>query len=334
MKSVSLVFLLILAETACTRLSVPRAASAVPPTPVLQPEEANDETDRGEVEDDGHATEFYLKRRVAPGETTLSLDRYIAAREHSRQMPTVSLAAMSRNETAKLSGGSWTSLGPGNVGGRTRSLVINPQNPNIMYAGAVTGGVWKTTDGGNSWTALTDMLPVLNIGALVMDPNDSNTLYAGTGEYYKAFPGQGIFKTSDGGATWNLLTHNGHQCHQRFRVRQSPGDEPDDPEPAVRGHLVGSVHERGRRKHMGLRPAEPRPITDARTWRSEPIRPPIICMHPAPEGRSRIRTPSGEIPAPPVGAPGPRFTRHSTWAELRSRSRRLSNPRFMRWPPA
>ncbi len=216
MKSVSLVFLLILAETACTRLSVPRAASAVPPTPVLQPEEANDETDRGEVEDDGHATEFYLKRRVAPGETTLSLDRYIAAREHSRQMPTVSLAAMSRNETAKLSGGSWTSLGPGNVGGRTRSLVINPQNPNIMYAGAVTGGVWKTTDGGNSWTALTDMLPVLNIGALVMDPNDSNTLYAGTGEYYKAFPGQGIFKTSDGGATWNLLTQTGTNVTNAF----------------------------------------------------------------------------------------------------------------------
>ena len=75
-----------------------------------------------------------------------------------------------------------------------------------MYAGAVTGGVWKTTDGGNTWVPLTDLLPVLNIGALAMDPTNSQIIYAGTGETYTRFQGQGIFKTTNGGATWTQLS--------------------------------------------------------------------------------------------------------------------------------
>ncbi len=74
-----------------------------------------------------------------------------------------------------------------------------------MYAGAVTGGVWKTTDGGNTWNPLTDLLPVLIIGALAMDPTNPQIIYAGTGESYVGWPGQGIFKTIDGGATWTQL---------------------------------------------------------------------------------------------------------------------------------
>jgi photosystem II stability/assembly factor-like uncharacterized protein len=93
-------------------------------------------------------------------------------------------------------------VGPGNLGGRTRALVINPQNPDIMYAGSVTGGVWQTIDGGQTWNPQFDDQPALNVGTLAMDPTDPNTIYAGTGAWYAGFQGDGIYKTTDGGANW------------------------------------------------------------------------------------------------------------------------------------
>ena len=167
------------------------------------------ETEAGEREDAEDAREFFLRKRLPEGLTQLPMDRYLTAHEHIAAMPAYSIpagAVVSLQAPAPaIAGQGWTALGPGDFGGRTRSLVIDPRNPATMYAGAVTGGVWKPQDGGETWTPLTDILPVLNIGALVMDPNDSNTLYAGTGESYTGFPGQGIFKTTNGGTTWALL---------------------------------------------------------------------------------------------------------------------------------
>src|SRR5205809_512142 len=78
--------------------------------------------------------------------------------------------------------GTWQPLGPGNIGGRTRSFIVRPDDPNTMYAGAVGGGVWKTTDGGASWNPLSDLLPSIGVTALAMDPTAPDTVYAGTGE--------------------------------------------------------------------------------------------------------------------------------------------------------
>jgi hypothetical protein len=100
----------------------------------------------------------------------------------------------------------WTSLGPGNIGGRTRALVVLPGN--VIYAGGVAGGVWKSTDDGASWTALTDFLANLAVSTLAVDPADANRLYAGTGEGYfngDAVRGAGIFVTSNGGTNWSQL---------------------------------------------------------------------------------------------------------------------------------
>lgn len=105
-------------------------------------------------------------------------------------------------------GGTWQHLGPGNVGGRTRSLVINPGNPNIMWAAGVGGGIWKTTDGGASWSQKGDLLQNIAISTMIQDPRNPDVLYAGTGEgYYNAdaLRGAGIFKSVDGGETWNQL---------------------------------------------------------------------------------------------------------------------------------
>lgn len=83
-----------------------------------------------------------------------------------------------------LTSGSWTSRGPQNVGGRTRSLLIDPNNPSTMYAGAVSGGIWKTTDGGATWHPQNDFMANLAIMTMAFDPTVANrsVIYAGTGE--------------------------------------------------------------------------------------------------------------------------------------------------------
>lgn len=103
---------------------------------------------------------------------------------------------------------SWEWLGPGNIGGRVRALVIDPGNPNRMWAGTAGGGVWWTTNGGGSWSPLSDFLPALPIASLALDPTNANTLYAGTGEMVgsnSSIAGAGIFKSTTGGLIWSQL---------------------------------------------------------------------------------------------------------------------------------
>ena len=178
--------------------------------------------------------QWYLKKRLAKGEKTLSPDRYLAAIEQVKEMqrystaknklyPSQSQAPQLEAELlkeAKSSGtyasagetggvlGTWTNLGPGNVGGRTRTLLVDPNNADIMYAGAVDGGIWKTTNGGALWQPLDDFLPNIAVTAMAFDPSNSGTIYAGTGEgFFNAdgVRGAGIFKTTDAGATWTRL---------------------------------------------------------------------------------------------------------------------------------
>jgi hypothetical protein len=111
-------------------------------------------------------------------------------------------------ERAGINSNIWTALGPGNVGGRVRSILVHPTTPSTMWLGSVGGGVWKTVNGGASWFPLNDFMANLAIGCLVMDPTDTNTIFAGTGEGFSnsdAQRGAGIFKTSDGGMTWSQL---------------------------------------------------------------------------------------------------------------------------------
>ncbi|MHB1686873.1 MAG: FlgD immunoglobulin-like domain containing protein [Ignavibacteriaceae bacterium] len=104
---------------------------------------------------------------------------------------------------------SWTQLGPGNIGGRVRAIVVSPSDPNTVYIGSVSGGIWKTTNGGTSWFPLDDHMNNLAVCSMVMDPKNPNIIYAGTGEgfnNYDALQGAGIFRTTDAGATWAQLS--------------------------------------------------------------------------------------------------------------------------------
>ncbi len=102
----------------------------------------------------------------------------------------------------------WKFAGPTNIGGRISALAFNPNDTKIVYAGAATGGLFKSTDRGVSWRPIFDNQAVLPIGDVAVDPNNPNVLYAGTGEAnggHNNFSGAGMFKSIDAGTTWNLI---------------------------------------------------------------------------------------------------------------------------------
>jgi photosystem II stability/assembly factor-like uncharacterized protein len=118
-------------------------------------------------------------------------------------------------------GGGWLSLGPGNIGGRTRSIVVHPKNANVLWAGSVGGGVWRTDDGGQSWEPVDDFMANLAVTTMVMDPADPNVIYAGTGEGFSnidALRGAGIFRTTDGVQWAQLASTTGTNFHNVNRL--------------------------------------------------------------------------------------------------------------------
>jgi len=98
--------------------------------------------------------------------------------------------------------------GPTNIGGRVTDIEFNPQNPSIVYAGAATGGVFKSTDMGNTWFPIFDDQAILTIGDIGIDPNNSDIIYVGTGEAnggHNNFPGGGVYKSTDAGSSWEFI---------------------------------------------------------------------------------------------------------------------------------
>lgn len=103
----------------------------------------------------------------------------------------------------------WKERGPANVPGRIRALYAVPTDgsSNTWLAGAATGGIWRTTDGGTTWTERSADFPVLPISSFASD-NSGSVIYAGTGEFISSMfsaIGNGIFKSNDNGITWTQL---------------------------------------------------------------------------------------------------------------------------------
>jgi uncharacterized protein (TIGR03437 family) len=192
---------LALFAASCARVQTPAALPAPPAAA------ADRDADRHE-DNPFEAADYFREQRVL-GDAPLPIERYQAALRHAATMRRYSLRegrfVDAAAAPAPATFGTWESMGPENVGGRTRGLVIHPQNPNIMWAGGATGGLWKSTDGGSTWNPIDDFAPVLAINCLVMDPSNPNTLYACTGEQTQNWRGAGIYKTTDGGASWTQL---------------------------------------------------------------------------------------------------------------------------------
>ncbi|MBR9861629.1 T9SS type A sorting domain-containing protein [bacterium] len=101
-------------------------------------------------------------------------------------------------------------IGPNNIGGRTRSILIDHTDDNIIFAGSVSGGIWKSTNYGSSWKGVDDFAPTLAVTAITQSPFDKNVLYYTTGEVTGRSTGNvnglGVFKSTDRGESFEHLT--------------------------------------------------------------------------------------------------------------------------------
>jgi photosystem II stability/assembly factor-like uncharacterized protein len=120
---------------------------------------------------------------------------------------TVAAAAAQSVSPELLNGLKWRLIGPFR-GGRVVAVAGVPGDSTTFYFGSVNGGIWKTIDAGIVWTPIFDGQPVGSIGALAVAPSDPKVIYAGTGESdirEDLSSGNGVYKSSDGGATWSHI---------------------------------------------------------------------------------------------------------------------------------
>ncbi len=134
-------------------------------------------------------------------------------------------------------------IGP--QGNRMAAVIGEPGNMNVYYAGAASGGLWKSTDGGIHWRPIFDNQPAQSVSALAIAPSDYNIVWAGTGETFirsNVSIGNGIYKSTDGGKTW---FHMGLEKSGRIgRIVIDPNN-PDIVFAAAMGHCYGPQQERG-----------------------------------------------------------------------------------------
>jgi photosystem II stability/assembly factor-like uncharacterized protein len=170
------------------------------------PREAVDAEERAEAQE---ALSFWADSRSYPAPEMPAVG-YFQAFDKERRA--------ARGRIALSAADPWVSLGPANRAGRTLSLAVDPGNPNVVYAGAASGGLWRMTINGNSyrWEYVDTHFPVLGVGAIAIDPRDAKVIYVGTGEVYgygksiggiyirntRGSYGIGILKSTDGGVTW------------------------------------------------------------------------------------------------------------------------------------
>ncbi|MEJ2615128.1 MAG: sialidase family protein, partial [Ignavibacteriaceae bacterium] len=110
----------------------------------------------------------------------------------------------------------WKEAGPNDVGGRTRAIAVDVGNPNVVIAGGASGGIWKSTDNGASWNLKSDVNTILSVSSIAQDTRSgfTNIWYYGSGESQGSagdqsgqarFSGNGIYKSTDNGETWQVL---------------------------------------------------------------------------------------------------------------------------------
>ncbi|MGJ3235446.1 T9SS type A sorting domain-containing protein [Marivirga sp.] len=136
-------------------------------------------------------------------------DNYKAGYQYKELQKSLYNKSLSRTQSLSAD---FISRGPGNVGGRTRAIAVDPEdNSNCTWiAGAASGGIWKTTDCGESWENLSPDLPNLSTNSIAQSQSNPNVIYVGTGEVFAGntsfVRGNGIYKSTDRGESWELLT--------------------------------------------------------------------------------------------------------------------------------
>jgi hypothetical protein len=142
------------------------------------------------------------------------LDNILAAATHGRGLWEITLSSWTGIGPAPIANGQNPGNGP--VSGRVTGVTTDPTNSNLIYVSTAGGGLWRSADGGQTWTPLTDNQATLTTGT-ILDANSGHVqaspaaLYAGTGEANNSadsYYGLGLLKSLDGGVTWTLITGN------------------------------------------------------------------------------------------------------------------------------
>ena len=139
----------------------------------------------------------------------------------------------------------WRSIGPANMGGRVDDIAVDENNPSTFYVGFATGGIWKTTNNGTTWTPIFDKYPVSSIGDIALAPSNASIIYVGTGEpnnRQSSSFGGGVYKSTDGGKEFVYVGLKDTQSIGRVVVHPK---DPDIAYVAAVGHLFGPNPERG-----------------------------------------------------------------------------------------
>ena len=181
--------------------------------------------------------------RAYPGRD-LPAAGFVRGYEHARSSLQRPLAEVfARGSTSPVAGGAlWQPIGPTNGGGRTLTLAFDPIDPDTIYAGSASGGLWKSSTGGvgaAAWERIETGFPELGVSTIAFDPGDPDVIYIGTGEVYnyvkagdleadratRGSYGIGILKSTDGGASWTKsLDWSYNQQHGVWAVRVDPTD--------------------------------------------------------------------------------------------------------------
>ena len=149
------------------------------------------------------AEQYYKMLRANVNTGEIEIEDILAVRKAYR--------SFARNQQKAAVGLDWIEMGPDNVGGRTRAIELDPNNPLIVYAGGVSGGLWRSENGGNTWSQVSGLEENLIVSSMAFMGNGH--LYVATGSSHdgpsgtggSGFVGNGIYRTMDGGQTFEQV---------------------------------------------------------------------------------------------------------------------------------
>ncbi len=191
-----------------------------------------------------------LAAQLAPGAFSQDKKRAAEKQPEAKTMESPASAATSAPAPpptieSALSGLKLRDIGPAIMGGRIDDFAVVENNPDTFFVGAASGGVWKTVNGGVTFTPVFDNEPVSSIGDLAVAPSDPSIVWVGSGEpnnRQSSSWGNGVYKSTDGGKTWNHLGLDA--THHIGRIVIHPAN-PDVVYVAALGSLWGPNPERG-----------------------------------------------------------------------------------------
>ncbi len=196
---------------------------------------------RAQITSVSRSAHLSFHRLIVPSSWAVTLGFFVAA-----VAPAVApaLASAQHVDPSQLSGLSYRHIGPD--GNRVISVLGEPGNPLVMYSGGASGGLFKTEDGGVRWFPIFDDQEVSSVSALAMAPSDHNQVWAGTGETFLIRPahamGDGIYKSTDAGASWANVGLE--ETGRIGRIRVHPTN-PDIVYACALGHTYGPQATRG-----------------------------------------------------------------------------------------